>query len=107
MQMDDVLFLTKAERYQDEYGSWDKTTTQKRTFCRIESIDRREFFEGGRNGIRPVMKFIIFGADYEGEEQLTYRDQEYAIYRTYQIPGSDYMELYVQERGGVHDESHD
>lgn len=100
--MDDVLYLMKVTRYQDEYGNWRKSEVNKRIFCRIESIDRSEYFEGGRNGIRPEMKFVVFAKDYEGEEQLTYDKKPYAIYRTYQIPGSDYMELYTQVKGGVH-----
>lgn len=100
--MDDVLFLRGITSQQDENGIDQDTVSEKRIYCRIESIDRREFFEGGRNGIRPGMKFVIFGADYAGEEELTYHGQVYAVYRTYSIPGSDYMELYTETRGGVH-----
>jgi hypothetical protein len=27
--------------------------------------------------------------------------QRYAVYRTYRVPGTDYMELWTEQKGGV------
>lgn len=100
--MDDVLILVAGtERTQDEYGVWRSTTERREVFCKAESIGQREFFEAGRNGLNPEFRFKVFAGDYQGESLCTYHDQSYAIYRTYHVPGTDYMELYVERKGGT------
>lgn len=100
--MDDVLQLVRVRRTQDDYGNMVPTKELRRVFCRIESIDRTEHFEAGRNGLNPSMKFVIFQGDYNGEETIIHQDKTYSVYRTYRIPGSDYIEMYVEKKGGVH-----
>ena len=100
--MDDVLQLERVRRIQDEYGNMAPDKEKRQVFCQIESIDRTEHFEAGRNGLNPSMKFVIFQGDYNEEETVIYQKKTYSVYRTYRIPGSDYMELYVEKKGGVH-----
>lgn len=69
--------------------------------AKVESVGRNEFFAGGKTGFRPALKFVLFAQEWSGERELEYNGARYAIYRTYQIPGSDYMELWTQRKGGV------
>lgn len=100
--MDDVLILLGEEsREKDEYGVWRVTRVSRQVFCKCDSVSRSEFFNGGRNGLNPEMRFTVFQGDYNGETECKYGDRSYAIYRTYHVPGTDYIELYVERKGGT------
>ena len=99
--MDDVLVLLSQEYTKDEYGAPQDTTTRKEVFCQVHSATRAEVFEGGRNGLNPTFMFTMFNGDYDGESVVEYQGRTYSIYRTYIVPGTDYIELYVERKGGT------
>ncbi len=99
--MDDVLILVSYSYEQDDYGVPQKTASTSQIFCQVNSITRLEFYEAGRNGLNPELKFTIFAGDYAGQKVCQYNGAQYSIYRTYHIPGTDYMELVVQREGGT------
>lgn len=68
--------------------------------ARIGSVSASEFFEAGRNGLRPEYKFTMFLYDYDGQRELEYDGTRYTVYRTY-IGKSDTVELYVALKGGT------
>ena len=86
---------------QDDRGVWRETSRSRNILCRIDSVTRSEFFEGGRNGLNPELQFTVFAGDYEGETVCQYEGKQYGIYRTYRVPGTDYMELYAERKGGT------
>ena len=98
--MDDVLTLLSYTRTQDATGIWRETLSSQRTvFCKVNSISRNEFYEGGRSGLNPEFEFVVAAVDYAGERECVYHGLSYSIYRTYRT-NDDYMELYVQRKGG-------
>ena len=99
--MDDVLKLVSRTYAQDAYGVRRSINTEREVFCKVGSISRQEFYDAGRNGLNPQYVFTVFAADYQGERVCRFRDVSYAIYRTYIIAGSDYIELYAQTEGGT------
>lgn len=101
-----ITLTTPVTRTQDSEGIWrNGTPTTREIFARMDSVDRREFYSGGEAGFRPEMRFTVFQAEYQGEGRLLWNGDAYAIYRTYQIPGTDDLELYVQREVGVHNGS--
>ena len=98
--MDTVLNLISIEQVQDSYGVWRETLSPRQVFAEIHSITRNEFFEAGRNGLNPAFEFTVFHGDYQGETLCEYEGKQYSIYRTYIVPGTDYIELYVERQGG-------
>lgn len=68
--------------------------------ARIGSVSASEFFEAGRNGLRPEYKFTMFLYDYDGQRELEYDGTRYTVYRTY-MGKSDTVELYVALKGGT------
>ena len=99
--MDSVLFLISEEKSQDELGAWITETVKRRVFCRVSSIDDTEFFEAGRSGLNPAVRLTVFHADYRGETKCRFESNDYAIYRTKRIPNSDYIDLYLERKGGT------
>ena len=91
--------------YQDEKGVWRKDATPREVFCQVSSVNQTEFFDGGRNGLNPAYRFTVFQGDYRDEVKCKYNGKDYAIYRTYIVPGTDYIELYAERQGGTNNES--
>lgn len=102
--MDDVLYLISDTIERDATGIERNTETRRMVMCRIGSITRQEFFEAGRNGLNPEMEFTVFAGDYKGERTVEYHGRGYGVYRTYIVPGSDYIELYAERKGGTNGE---
>jgi len=102
--MDDILYLIAAPQTQDATGvireNADLQTTGRMVYCKAESVTRAEFFAAGSNGLNPEFVFSVFAADYQGETLCMYHDKSFSIYRTYHVPGTDYLELYVERKGG-------
>ena len=104
--MDDVLILLQTTYTENDAGIQVPTNTKKEVFCQRRSVSRSEFFNAGRNGLNPTFVFVVFKGDYEGESICEYNGLTYAIYRTYET-NDDYMELYVQRKGGTNGEESD
>ena len=97
-----LTLIVPGQRAQDEKGVWRAgSETAREIFARLSSVDRGEFFAAGENGLRPEHRFTVFAAEYEGETLCEYDGERYAIYRTYQVPGTDDLELYVTRKAGV------
>lgn len=98
-----ITLISPGTRTQDDFGRWISTQPTERTvYAQVDSIDRREFFDAGRNGLNPEYKFTMFFGDYEGEQIVGYNGQTYAVYRTYR-GRNDTLELYVQRTGGTNE----
>lgn len=98
-----IILTTPGTRAQDAEGIWrDGTPTEREIFARMDSVGRSEFYAAGEAGFRPEMRFTVFQAEYQGEDRLKWNGNAYAVYRTYHVPGTDDLELYVQREVGVH-----
>lgn len=100
MDRSTVIYLVNTTIAQDDYGVWVQSYSRKQVYCRVESVTRAEFFEGGRNGLNPELVFTMFFGDYSGEPVVEYNGNTYAVYRTYQGK-TDTIELYCQRKGGT------
>jgi len=100
--IDTTILLTTHARVQDDNGVWrDGSAISREVFAQVDSVSRDEFFQGGRNGLRPEYRFTIFWGEWQGERECTYMGVDYSIYRSYHIPGTDYLELYAERKAGV------
>ena len=98
-----IILIKPGTGTKDAEGVWrDGSPTTREVFARMDSVGRSEFFAGGQSGFRPEMRFTVFPAEYQGEPTLTWNGEAYAIYRTFQKPGTDDLELYVKREVGVH-----
>lgn len=97
----EITFKTPT-RTQDANGVWRETGLQDRVvLAQMDSVTRAEFFSGGQNGFRPELVFTVAAVEYQGEAECTHAGRAYSIYRTYHVPGTDYLELYAQKKVGV------
>ena len=99
--MDDVLYLVTEIQEQDANGVFHPAVTKRIVFCEVESVTRSEYYNAGRSGLNPEYNMTVFQGDYNGETVAEYNGLAYGIYRTYKVPGTDYMELYLERKGGT------
>lgn len=100
MDRSDVIYLINVTTAQDDYGVWVQSYSRKQVFCKVNSVTRAEFFDGGRNGLNPEFVFHVFMGDYSGEQIVEYNGQSYGVYRVY-YSRNDTVELYAQRKGGT------
>ena len=99
-----MIYLIAETYTQNTLLQWVTTETKRMVYCDVRSVYRSEWFEAGRNGLQPAFVFAMFGPDYEGEKIVEYNGKRYGVYRTYQGK-TDTIELYVEEKGGLDEES--
>lgn len=96
------FYLVSPTISTDTYGVQTKTETRKQVFGQVDSVTASEFFEGGRNGLSPELRFRMFQYDYSGETIVEYELKRYSVYRTYRAR-NDTIELYCERKKGTAD----
>ncbi len=100
--MDSFAYLIKQSYEKDEIGQIKKKKEEKREiFITILSITRNEFYKAGSSGITPDYVLKTAAVNYAGEQEIELDDVRYAIYRVYNPPDSDDIELYIHKKAGV------
>ena len=100
MDGSNVIKLIKETKSQDEIKQWISVETERQVYCDVRSVSRAEWFDAGREGLKPSLVFIMFAPDYEGEKIVEYSGKRYGVYRTY-VGRNERIELYVEEKGGL------
>lgn len=99
MDRSKVIYLNSVTRTQDELKVWHDTVIPRMVYADVSSVSQSEWFEGGRNGLNPDLRFRMFAPDYQGEKTLIYNGKEYEVYRTY-IDRNETIDLYTERRKG-------
>lgn len=100
MDRSDIAFLIKETTYRDEMKIPHTMQDERMVYVDVSSVSADEWFEGGRNGLNPELRFRMFVGDYQDEKIIRYGLAEYVIYRTY-VTKNGVVELYCQKRQGV------
>lgn len=99
---DTVINLVTPKYQPDETGVPRETVkVGPDLVCQAGSVTRAEFYGYGREGNRPEKVFTLFAGDYNGEPMIRHEGKTYSVYRDYHVPGTDYLELYVNQKGGT------
>ena len=100
--MDGVAFLVSKKYEKDKLGQYVSAEESKtEILVSEESISRAEFFNAGRNGMKPEIMLKTASVNYSGQSEIEYNDVRYSIYRTHKIPETDDIEIYLQKKAGV------
>lgn len=94
-----VIWLIHEAFDQDEMGVTTPVETKRKVYANVTSVSADEWFNGGRSGLNPDLRFRLFRHEYRGEEIIEYNGQRYAVYRTYEAL-NDILELYVERKKG-------
>lgn len=99
MDRSSVIYLISETFAPNDIGVLEPTEHRRKVYAQHQSVTADEWFEGGRNGLNPDMRFLMFRPEYKGEQIIEYKGQRYAVYRTYEAR-NDVLELYVERKQG-------
>lgn len=100
--MDGVAYLISTSYKEDNLGQRiPDGETRVEIYVIIESVNRREWMDAGRNGFNPEIKLKTAAINYSGEREIEVDGTRYSVYRTYNPPASDEVELYLERKAGV------
>lgn len=93
-----IIKLISTTLIKDSNGVGIPNESAREVYADVTSVTGSEWFEGGRAGINPEFRFIVFVHDYQGEESIEFNQRRYGVYRTY--TDGDWIELYVEKIQG-------
>lgn len=83
MRYDFDLTLIGGTYIQDEYGNYAKRETETVVYCDLRSVTRTEFYSSAQAGLNPSDVFVIRAYEYNGENEVEFMGDRYAVIRTY------------------------
>lgn len=99
--MDELITLVKQETVQLETGAMDVKETFREVWATLTSVYRQEFLEAGRDGLNPELVATTPLVNYRGEQSAVVWGIRYGVYRTYMVPNSDMIEIYLEGKAGA------
>lgn len=99
--MDELITLIHQEDVQLDTGAMVARETPVEVWATLSSIYRQEFLDAGREGLNPELVATTPLVNYQGEQSAIVRGKRYGIYRTYIVPNSDMVELYLEGKAGA------
>lgn len=99
--MDELITLVKQETVQLETGAMDVKETFREVWATLTSVYRQEFLEAGRDGLNLELVATTPLVNYQGEQSAVVRGIRYGVYRTYMVPNSDMIEIYLEGKAGA------
>ena len=100
--MDSVAILITQSYEEDSIGQMITKDANKREIpIHIKAITRSEFYSAGQAGISPEFIFLTAAVNYNNEKVIEFCGNRYSVYRVYNVPESDDVELYLQKASGV------
>lgn len=100
MDRSNIIYLISTEYTQNALKQYVYTPTRRQVYCSVSSVSQTEWFEGGRNGLNPQLRFTMFAPDYHGESELEFEGVTYTIYRTY-LGKNEFIDLYTELKKGT------
>lgn len=100
MDKSKVLTLIGVTYSADSIGQQVPIETPRNIFCNISSVSSSEWFDGGKKGLNPEYRAVMFSPDYNGEQIAELDGVRYGIYRTY-LGRNETIELYLERKAGV------
>lgn len=100
MDKTNIIYLQSVTYEKDQYGVNRAIKTERKVYCDVSSVTSAEFFQGGAQGLKPDLRFVMSIFDYKDEEELIFEGKTYSIYRTYRGKNDD-IELYTERKQGV------
>lgn len=77
------------------------TETYTEVYAQVTSITQTEWFSAGKNGIQAQYKATVYSFEYNNEPIVEIDGQRLSVYRTYNVPKQDLIELYLETKGGT------
>lgn len=98
----EIFYISKVYE-EDEAHVLHATEERRKSYAIVESVTGAEWFNGGRNGLNPQLRFTVYARDWHDEKIIEYDGVRYSIYRVFR-PNVHNLELYTELRKGPENE---
>lgn len=93
----DVIKLIAVSRAKDDDGYEQETETERTVCCTFsEGVNRTEFYEAMKAGIRASATVELWADEYDGEERAEVNGKTYSVVRAYET-GRGTLDLTLTE----------
>lgn len=96
---EEVTLIKKTYKL-DKIGNSIPTKEERTILCNEKSVYGNDFYIAGQVGLKPDVVLEIHNMEYDGEQDLRYKNKNYKVIRSYR--NGDYLELtageYINER---------
>lgn len=95
---DSIKLISVTDAGQDDDG-FPTAGTEKETtvYCNMQSVKATEFFQAAEHGVNAVHTAVLHSYEYSGEKIAEYNGVRYAVYRSYERPERETVELTLAE----------
>ena len=97
--------LLSSEYITDDYGNQRPNPVSVTVQASRKELAMSEFYAAAQAGIRPAVELIVHMFEYNGQQNIKWRGDEYTVIRIYQR-NNDEVELYLERKisdGNKHD----
>lgn len=82
--INETVVLLTSSYIEDGYGQQVPAPNIETTLlCKEKSVGRNEYYMAGQSGLKPEIVLIIKKYEYDGQQELIYKDKKYFVERTY------------------------
>ena len=94
-----ISLISKTGYTTDSIGQIIPTEERLDVIAEVSSISQSEFMDAGKIGLKPDLRFEIWTAEYNGQDNVEMNGTRYSVYRTYNRADGR-TELYTERRSG-------
>lgn len=98
---DQLIQLLAIEHTTDENDNPKAIPTERPVCVGVKSVQRSEFYQAAGAGMRPEIVFVMWVREYNNEEAVKYKGDEYKVIRTFN-PNKEDLELICSGPGLRH-----
>ena len=95
----EVIYLIKKIYSKDAIGNMVSKKSEKAIFAKLNNVSTKEFYSAIESGIKPIYEFQIRSSNYEGEDEIRYKNDLYHLIRTIRKSNMDLV-LVVERKAG-------
>ena len=83
MEYSEIIYLVDVVKGEDEIGNIITSSfTLTKRYAKKQSVRTNEFYSAVETGLTPSVEFVIKRLDYDGQQELNWKDKRYQIIRT-------------------------
>ena len=83
MEYTEIIYLVSKTKEEDDIGNCISSSFQlTKRYAKKQSIRTNEFYSAVESGITPSVEFVMKRLDYDGQDELDYKNKRYSIIRT-------------------------
>lgn len=83
MEYSEIIYLVNSTKEEDEIGNIITSSfSLTKRYAKKQSVRTNEFYSAVETGLTPSVEFVIKRLDYDGQQELEWKQKRYTVIRT-------------------------